>query len=153
MSLYEGHDKHTKLSTVTKLLHFKNEHDYSERGFNELLVLISEFLPKDHTLPPNYYEVKKLVKGLNLGYDKIDACENDCMLYYGENKYKTKCDMCRRSRYKTTKCQEKVKNVSKKILRYFPLMPRLQQLFMSSHTSKSMRWHKTLAVVSGPLVS
>jgi len=27
------------------------------------------------------------------------------------------------------------------VLRYFPLKPRLQRLFMSSKTAKSMRWH------------
>lgn len=31
--------------------------------------------------------------------------------------------------------------VPQKVLRYFPLIPRLQRLFMSSKTAKFMRWH------------
>jgi len=30
-----------------------------------------------------------------------------------------------------------------KVLRYFPLKPRLQRLFMSSKTATHMRWHTT----------
>lgn len=33
------------------------------------------------------------------------------------------------------------RKISAKVLRYFPLKPRLQRLFMSSETSKLMRWH------------
>ena len=149
--LYPEHDKHTRLSAVTKLLHYKNEHDCSERGFNDLLAIFREFLPKDNTLPASYYEVKKMVKGLNLGYEKIDACEQDCMLYYGEDKDKVQCDICNLPRYKITKRGGKEKHVSKKILRYFSLAPRLQRLFMSSHTAPSMRWHRTRDVVPGQL--
>ncbi|KAH0647784.1 hypothetical protein KY285_033032 [Solanum tuberosum] len=37
---------------------------------------------------------------------------------------------------------EKIKKIPHKALRYFPLKPRLQRLFMSSKTSVDMRWHK-----------
>ncbi|KAL6178074.1 hypothetical protein ACLB2K_049594 [Fragaria x ananassa] len=31
--------------------------------------------------------------------------------------------------------------IPKKVLRYFPLIPRLKRMYMSSHTSEKMRWH------------
>lgn len=53
--LYGGHEKHSKLSAVTKLLHFKSESGCSEKHFNELVTLIKEFLPDDNELPESYY--------------------------------------------------------------------------------------------------
>lgn len=78
--LYDGHEKNTVLSIITKLLNFKNEHDCSESGFNEQLNIMKEFLPASNKLPKSYYDVKKMVKRLNIGYEKINACENDYML-------------------------------------------------------------------------
>lgn len=75
----------------------------------------------------NYYEVKKTVNGLNLGYEKIDVCEQDCMLYYGNDKDKVNCDICNLPRYKRTKCGGKEKHILKKILRYFRLALRLKK--------------------------
>ena len=43
--------------------------------------------------------------------------------------------MCGEPRYKTGK-------ILQKVLRHFPLKPRLQRLFMSRHTLVDMRWHK-----------
>jgi len=37
----------------------------------------------------------------------------------------------------------KKKKVPAKVLRYFPLKPRLQRLFLSSKTAEDMRWHAT----------
>ena len=45
-------------------------------------------LPNDHKLPMKYYDVKKLISNLNMGYQKIDACVNDCMLFYKEDSEK-----------------------------------------------------------------
>ena len=35
----------------------------------------------------------------------------------------------------------KKKKISTKVLRYFPLKPRLQRLYMSSKTTSHMKWH------------
>ena len=36
----------------------------------------------------------------------------------------------------------KVKKIPWKVLRYFPIKPRLQRLFISKDIAKDMRWHK-----------
>nr|GFB38352.1 hypothetical protein [Tanacetum cinerariifolium] len=36
-----------------------------------------------------------------------------------------------------------MKKVPKKVLRYFSIIPRLQRLYKSSHTTKEMIWHAT----------
>ncbi|XP_074360755.1 uncharacterized protein LOC141701007 [Apium graveolens] len=133
-----------------KLLYFKNRHHCRQKGFDELLELIGSVLPDKHTLPKKYSEVKNMVIGLNMGYEKIDACENDCMLFYKTRTDKLKCDICGADIYKKMK-DEKKKPIAKKILRYFSLTPRLKRLYMSKHTAEYMRWHKNRDVVEGQL--
>ncbi|XP_071740336.1 uncharacterized protein [Rutidosis leptorrhynchoides] len=116
-------------------------------------------------IPNSLYELRKIIRDLGVGYEKIDACPNDCMLYWKENKDKIKCDVCQTSRYKqinndsenesTTEADNdgdyKAKKVRAKVLRYFPLIPRLQRLFMSPKTVGSMRWHDESRTKDGRL--
>nr|XP_017225037.1 PREDICTED: uncharacterized protein LOC108201255 [Daucus carota subsp. sativus] len=148
--IYPNNKDYTRLSFVNKLLHFKNKHHCSNNGFDELLCLIGSVLPDGHKLPRSYYEVRKMISGLHMGYEKIDACENDCMLFYKEDINKTHCDICYTSRYKEQKDPKK-KKIARKILRYFPLTQRLQRLFMAEKTAECMRWHHNRVVVEGQL--
>lgn len=38
-----------------------------------------------------------MIKGLNFGYQKIDVCEKDCMLYYEDDLNKNVCDFFKES--------------------------------------------------------
>ncbi|CAA7023647.1 unnamed protein product [Microthlaspi erraticum] len=101
--------------------------------------------------PESFSDMKKTIHKLGLTYETIHACPNDCMLYWGEDSAKEKCKVCESSRWKTSevvddeesgkKKKKRKKKQAVKILRYFPLKPRLQRLFMSSHTADHMRWH------------
>jgi hypothetical protein len=42
--------------------------------------------------------------------------------------------------------------VAYKKLRYFPITPRLQRLFMSPRTAEHMTWHQSLHAVIGVMV-
>ncbi|KAG8493023.1 hypothetical protein CXB51_010409 [Gossypium anomalum] len=97
----------------------------------------------------SYQYMKKLIKDLGLGYDKIHCCPNDCMLYWGDRKNQQSCHVCGNSRWMNRNTEDvhadeyepQLRKKPVKILRYFPLIPRLQRLFMSSKTVESMRWH------------
>ncbi|XP_071694922.1 uncharacterized protein [Rutidosis leptorrhynchoides] len=61
------------------------------------------------------------------------------------------CVVCHKSRYKTSEDDSDDEEnltandhnkVPSKVLRYFPLIPRLQRLYMSSKADASMRWHE-----------
>ncbi|XP_029146011.1 uncharacterized protein [Arachis hypogaea] len=136
--LYPGCKKFSKLSFLLQLYHLKQLFKWSNESFNALLGLLKEVLPDGEKLPSSYYNTKKMVKGLRLKYERIHACPNDCMLFRNElaNKNINECSVCGASRWKNNK-----KKIPAKVLRYFPLKPRLQRLFMSSRTSKLMRWH------------
>ena len=88
-------------------------------------------------IPSSFYEAKKIIYKLGLSYVKIPACPNNCMLYWGDNRKEQSCKKCKTSRWKPMSEGKK----PAKVLRYFPLKPRLQRLFLSSKTAKSMRWH------------
>lgn len=102
-------------------------------------------LPHDVTLPDDFYQSKKMLKNLILAYEKIHACPNDCMLYWKEHAKKKKCIICGHDRFKNgMKGRGKQNEVPYKVLRYLPLTPRLQRLFMSSKTAEHMSWHKKI---------
>ncbi|GKE83929.1 hypothetical protein Tco_1557671, partial [Tanacetum coccineum] len=57
------------------------------------------------------------------------------------NKDEHLCPVCKTSRWKDSNIPGK--KVLNKVLRYFPIIPRLQCLYKSSHTAKEMTWHAT----------
>ncbi|XP_077248875.1 uncharacterized protein LOC143888370 [Tasmannia lanceolata] len=147
--LYPG-SKFTKLSFVVRLFHIKCLNGWSNKSFTMLLELLKEVLPKGEALPKFFYETKKIIRDLGLHYDKIDACPNDCMLYWKEASNDSQCRICGASRWKTiegnsdeqrTHSSTREQKVPAKILRHFPLKPTLQRLYMSTKTASFMTWH------------
>ena len=140
--LWNGCQNHSRLSAVSQLLNLKSEFHISEICFDRLLLIIKSMLPQDEKLPENFYRAKKMVTDLGLGYEKIDACPNHCMLYYNEDKNKVSCSMCGHDRFKPKKGDNsKQKDIPYMSLRYFPIAPRLQRMYMSPKIAQHMRWH------------
>ncbi|KAG8493359.1 hypothetical protein CXB51_010946 [Gossypium anomalum] len=100
-------------------------------------------------IPQSCQDMKRLIKDLGLGYDKIHSCPNDCMLYWGHQKNQQSCHVCSKSRWMDRNTEDvnadeggaQLRKKPVKVLRYFPLIPRLQRLFMSLKIVESMRWH------------
>jgi hypothetical protein len=61
---------------------------------------LNDLLPKANVLPRRTYEAKKIVCPLGLEVEKIQACQNDCMLFHNEDTMLEECCVCRTSRYK-----------------------------------------------------
>ena len=100
---------------------------------------MSNTILEGSNLPNDVYSTKQFLKAFDLGYEKIHACRNDCMLYRGEYENQTTCHVWCEERYITKKCEsdefegsqvEEKKKKPAKVLRYFPLIPRLKRLFM-----------------------
>ncbi|KAL5560927.1 hypothetical protein UlMin_030674 [Ulmus minor] len=107
-----------------------------------LLKLLKLAFPKID-LVESHYEAKKLMTKMGLGYSSIHVCKNDCALFWKENSLKDTCPVCSESRWKLQSGKRSGKNVPHKVLRYFPVGPRLKRLFATSKTAKLMRWHST----------
>jgi Transposase-associated domain len=135
-------ENHTVLSVVIKCLSLKAEHQMSQKCFNGMMEIFKSVLPKSNKLPENFYQVKRLVQGLVMDYEKIDVCPNFCMLYYKDRANKDRCDECKEERYEPPSHKNSKKRVPKKILRYLPIAPRLQRLYMTRANAEHMRWHK-----------
>ena len=101
-------------------------------------------LPESSNIPTSYYETKKILRDLGLGYESIHACENNCILFWKENVDVDKCLICDEPRYKFHNGKDK--KILRKLLHYFPLKPRLQRLFMSRYTACDIWWHKDKSV-------
>jgi hypothetical protein len=102
----------------------------------------------DDTLPTNTYEAKKFFSDMGLGYEKILAGRNNYMLFWKDNQELESCIICGESKWKDEIHLDEDgqpissrKKCSVKVLRWFPLVSRLQTLFMSEHTTPHMRWH------------
>ena len=88
----------------------------------------------------SYYNAKKMLRDLGLGYESIHACKHDCTLFWKEHAGAEKCPSCNESRYQID--DGKGKKIPHKILRYFPLKSRLQRLFILRNIVSVLRWYK-----------
>ena len=130
--LYPGCNQFSVLSFIVRLYHSKCLGKCNDQGFTMMLDTLREAFP-DACIPKSLYEMKKIIRDLGLTYEKIDACPNDCMLYWKENNMKNECDVCHTSRFTQDEDDHEdqltetlnPKKIAAKVLRYFPLKPRL----------------------------
>ncbi|KAM0893013.1 hypothetical protein ACQ4PT_025374 [Festuca glaucescens] len=137
------------LSAVTRLMSFKTQHNMYISAYDTFLMFVHDLLPKDSKLPAIFSESKKLLSSLGMPYEKIDACVNGCMLFRKENKDKSVCDYCNEPRYVQTNSQENSEDsetrsrpIARKVLRYLPIIPRIQRLYLVEESAKQMQYHK-----------
>jgi hypothetical protein len=82
------------LSFVTWLMGIKSKFALSNNCYKELLKLIGDVLPVNHKLPRDMYQSKKLLSDLGMDYEKIDVCQNNCMLFCKEHINEKRCLKC-----------------------------------------------------------
>ena len=153
--LWTGCQNHLQLSLVARMLNMKAEHHMSQREFDDISQLIKEVVPDENLVTDNFYNAKRLVRGLGLLVEKIHCCYNGCMLFWGEDNDITICKICGHQRYKRPTQAEtnprRKKNVPYKKMYYFPLSPRLLRLYASKATANDMKWHAKHEVVEGEI--
>ncbi|XP_074361724.1 uncharacterized protein LOC141701943 [Apium graveolens] len=138
--LYPGCNKFSRLSFLIRLYNWKCLNGITETAFSEIIELLKEVVPYIR-LPKSFNSAKTTIKDLGLNYEKIHACPNDYMLYWGENEKEVKCKNCGVSRWKAVAQGSEHNKVVAKVMRYFPLKPRLQLMFLCKDFSKQMLWH------------
>jgi len=129
---------HSRFSFLVRMLHIKSFYRISNTAFSALLKLLSESFP-NCVLPDSYEKAKKYLKELGLGYELIHVCENNCVLFRNNFAKLDNCPKCKESRWVDG---DGLKQVPKKVLRYFPIIPRLKRMFANKATSEETRWHK-----------
>ncbi|KAK1667891.1 hypothetical protein QYE76_056050 [Lolium multiflorum] len=134
----------TQLDAIARLMALKCHRNLCRDGFDELLVIVGSLLPKGHLLPQNFYYSTKLLSDLKMSSQQIHACPKGCMLFREEHADTNYCIKCNSSRYfevdRNGDGQKRQTTVAKNILRYLPVLPRIQRLFMTEDTAQQMRW-------------
>ena len=92
---------------MVRLMQAKVENHWTNKSFDILLEILNWACPKPHNFPTTYYATNKMLKNLGLGYENIDACMNDCALFYKEHVGKDKCPECDEPRYKSSTNEKK----------------------------------------------
>ncbi|KAL6138480.1 hypothetical protein ACLB2K_063762 [Fragaria x ananassa] len=142
MPLWPGNTKTTKMNAIIESFNLKAKHGISDHCYSDMLMMIAMFLPEGNVIPVTVQEAKKSLAALGMGYEKIDACPNDCVLYRGEDLTEAKiCPTCGASRYKLNKDDVPREGVPAKVLWYFPPIPRFKRMFQSTTTAKALTWH------------
>ena len=150
--LYPSCANHSKLSAIVSLFRLKTKNGWSDKSFDDLLETLPEMLPEDNVLHTSLYEVKKFLKSFDMGYEKIHACVNDCCLFRKKLKKLDSCPKCKASRWKINQHTGEIKKgVPQKVLRYFPIIPRLERMFRSEEMARNLRWHSTNQSSDGKL--
>jgi hypothetical protein len=103
----------------------KSLYRINNSAFSAILKLLADAFPEGNALPKSYNEAKNILKELGLGYESIHACNNNCVLFKKRYAHLDKCPICGLSRWK----DEERKKIPQKVLRHFPLAPRLKRLF------------------------
>ncbi|CAN6557837.1 unnamed protein product [Malus baccata var. baccata] len=107
--LWPGCKEFKKLEAVVRLYQIKCLAGMPDEIFTTLLELIKRMLPEGDCLPESYYKAKKLINDLGLTYVKIDACPNDCMIYWKDTSELIVCSVCGESRYKITYAEDRLR--------------------------------------------
>jgi tRNA A37 N6-isopentenylltransferase MiaA len=130
------------LTFVTRITSIKSKFAFSNKCYKELLSMFNDVLPSNHKILKDMYQSKKLLSALGMEYEKIDVCKDNCMIFYKEHKNEMKYLKCGKPRFVEVVNEDGEKVTIKtthKQLRYMPLTPRMQQLFISKKTARHMR--------------
>ncbi|XP_010233262.1 uncharacterized protein LOC100831630 [Brachypodium distachyon] len=142
--LYDGCTNFTRLSFIIKLLHVKSYNRVTNAAFDGFLKLFNLARPNGNLVPKSYSEAKSVLRDVGLDYEIIHVCKYECELFWGEYANHDHCPTCGTSRWKDTHGKKKV---PQKVLRYFPIIPRLQRFFASKFLAEMAMWHKVKRVV------
>lgn len=131
----------SSLSRLDSTLMFMNvcrTHKVTNACITELLHLFSKvILPVPNSLPTSEGIATSMVSRLGLKYKAIDACKNGCVLYRREYAELESCPICEAGRFKRVG----LSRVPSKVLRHFPLVPRLKRMFSTPQLASLMTWH------------
>ncbi|XP_033148227.1 uncharacterized protein LOC103868691 isoform X1 [Brassica rapa] len=134
----ECRDGHSPLSSATRMMGIKTYYNLAEECVDAIADFVKGVLPEDNLAPGSYYEVQKLVAGLNFPYEVIDVCIDNCMIYWREDENQDNCKFYEKPRYHDMSGRVPVPY---KRIWYFPLTERLKRLYQSERTAQPMRWH------------
>ena len=95
-------------------------------------------LPPSNALPPLYQELCAIMKHIGIEYQSLDAFPQDHIIYHKEHESAKEFLECHTRRYQD---DQVTKKVSRKVLHYIPIIPRLKWLLRCSSLAQFMDYH------------
>ena len=133
--LYQGSDM-SLLKAIARLANLKCEFNLPHKAVDGIASLMKAMCPNDNEMMANFYEIKKLLGGLELPHHKLHVSTNGCMLFQKDAKELEKCSVCDVERNITE--TERGRKIAKKFLIQFPIGPRLQRLYVIKNMAQHM---------------
>jgi len=128
----------SRLDMTLMFLNVCRTHKATNACISEMLHLLSKVIfPLPNSLPTTETIASSMVSRLGLKYDAIDACRIGCVLFRKGNAKLETCPACHTSRFRRVGLSK----VPQKVLRHFPLIPRLRRMFSTPHLARLMTWH------------
>jgi hypothetical protein len=93
------HTNLSQLDSIGRLMAVKSQHNLSRECFDALVTVFGDMLPKGHILPKNMYEAQKVLRALEMPYEKIQDCSNGCVLFRKDHEEAMHCPKCKASWY------------------------------------------------------
>jgi hypothetical protein len=113
-------------------------HGISNAFTDELLkYLSSTLLPKGNYMPNSFYHAKMKLRKIGLQYNSIHCCPDGHVLFRGDM---VNLDACPHPGCGLSRWLPGSTIVPAKVLRHFPLIPRLKRMFRSPAIAKLLRW-------------
>ena len=137
--LYNGSST-TKLGATVMVVNLVATHPgITNKAADDIFATIKTLNPSENQLPGSLYQAKTLTNRLGLGFRNIDGCPTGCVLFDDEAKKNLdRCPVCNSPRYRDMFHRTR----PLKVLRFFPVTPRLQRFLRIPALSKLLRWHK-----------
>jgi uncharacterized protein YuzB (UPF0349 family) len=122
------HTELCQLDAIAQVMALKAQFNLGRECYDVMMTLFGCFLPKGHVMPSNLYQSDKILRVLKMPYEKIDACENGCALFWLEYADLNYCPICKSSKYVVVDNGMGEKSQTKlpvNVLQYMPIIPRL----------------------------
>jgi hypothetical protein len=127
------------ISATIVLVNMAVIHGVSNAYVDELLKYLGTMLlPHGDLLPQSHYEAKRLIRKLGLNYHIYHACPTGCILYREEHE---ELDTCPKPGCGLSRFISGSKTILAKLIRHFPLIPRLLRMLRSDKIATLLRWH------------
>ena len=145
--LYKG-AKVSKIRTLLALMNLQSVYGWSDASVTTLFELLHKLLPPGNSMSQSRRDAKRVLSTVGLDYECIHACPNDCVLFRGELAEVDACPKCKSHRYRQDLQGTKVPC---KILRHFPLIPRVRHMFRCKGIAQLMTWQANSASRDGKM--
>lgn len=112
---------------------FRVSNKFSDELFR---FLSTDLLPPGNKLPRTHYAARKSIRRLGLNYHNVHACPSGCVLYEEGYEALESCPKCATSRW-----TDGSNRIPAKVIRHFPLIPRLKRMWRSSEIARMLTGH------------